>query len=244
MPGSEELGFVTTRSGVLIVIDTGYLNLWSHDRSPKMPPGVLRTEADTVRANSFVDLQIVGPDWQRAGAMLGMSWHPGYVYDQPPANQKLKSKLDEVTRTNQLDAHFDVISPRIPHRQRVAAAVEYGKGAGEMQFHGIWAVAVSGVPILHPLRVLGLRAEAPDSDRWKRVYVECNPGARIAKTEKVGVVGVDYARLLIADVDVLGEWQHEVSRDRMADFVFWGRDAERAASAVGADRLGEPNLAG
>lgn len=53
----------------------------------------------------------------------------------------------------------------------------------------------------------------------------------------MGLVAVDYARLLIADVDALGVWQHEESLDGMADYVFWGRDAEQAASAVNAPRL-------
>jgi hypothetical protein len=37
----EQIGMVTTRSGVLILIDTGYLKLWSHERTPEMPEGFL-----------------------------------------------------------------------------------------------------------------------------------------------------------------------------------------------------------
>ena len=233
----EELGFVTSRCGILVVIDTGYLNLWSHDRTPTIPPGMLSSDADTERAHLFVDLHISGADAERAGTLLGMSWHPCYIYDQPPDYAHVQSKLDQLKREHKLDAHFEVIRPRISHRQRVAAALEYGKGAGELQLHGIWAVAVSGVPTLKTLRVLGLRAEAPHGDRWNRVLVECRPDSQIVRSEKVGDVGVDYARLMVADVDVLGAWQHDESRDGMADYVFWGRDAEQAATAVGADRL-------
>jgi len=239
MPRVEELGIVTTRSGVLMVIDTGYLNLWSHDRPPFMPPGVLATDEAAERANSFVDLRIVGSDSERAGTLLGMSWHPSYVYDQPPDHAELEGKLEKLTQKHKLDAHLEVIHPRVPHRERVAAALEYGRGAGEVQYHGIWAAAVSGAPKLTQLRVLGVRADEPNADRWERVLVECRAAARIANSAKIGVVGVDYARLLIADVDVLGEWQHEESRDGLADFVFWGRDAEQVAFAVAAPLLGE-----
>jgi hypothetical protein len=51
-------------------------------------------------------------------------------------------------------------------------------------------------------------------------------------------VGVDYARLLIADVDAISSWQHQESLDGLADFVFWGRDAELAAQKLNAPRTG------
>ena len=69
-PNVQHLGVVTTRSGVLILIDTGYLRLWSHDRTPEMPEGVLSDEEVTARANSFVDLHIVGADAERAGSFF------------------------------------------------------------------------------------------------------------------------------------------------------------------------------
>jgi hypothetical protein len=236
MPQAEEIGVVTSRSGTLIVIDTGYLNLWSHDRPPVLPTGSLETDEQTDRANLFIDLHIVGQDAERAGVLLDMSWHPSYVYDQPPDHPELQSKLDELVRKHKLDAHFEVISPRIPHRRRVDLALQHGKGAGEVQFHGIWTTVVGGVPTSLALRVLGVRAGA-DTDRWKRVVIECLPNVQPARSERVGFVGVDYARLLIADVDALAGWKHEESCDGMADYVFWGRDAERTASA-----LNVPNL--
>jgi hypothetical protein len=234
----EQLGVVTSRTGVLVLIDTGYLNLWSHDRTPVMPEDVLDVEL-TANTNSWVDLKIVGADAERAGRLLEMSSHPLYVFDQPPDHPELQAKLEKLVHEQGMDARFEVISPRIPHRQRVDLTLAYGKGAGEIQFHGIWAVAVSGVPTLRPLRVLGKRCAAPDSDCWSQITVECRPNSRIALSEKLGVVGVDYARILIADVDALGLWKHEESLDGLADYVFWGRDAERVASAVKAPRLNE-----
>ncbi|WP_221312786.1 hypothetical protein [Granulicella aggregans] len=234
----EELGIVTSRSGILLLIDTGYLRLWSHDRVPEMPDGVLSDDGATATANTFVDLRIVGADAERVGQLLGMSWNPFYVYDQPPTNLELRNKLDSFVREQKLDARFEVVNPRISHRQRVDLAIKQGKGAGEIQFHGVWAAAVSGVPTATPLRVVGERGDEQNPDRWRRVIVECQPGKRYVQSHEVGLVGVDYARILIADVDVLGGWKHEESLDGMADFLFWGRDAERIAATLHAPRVG------
>ena len=49
----EQIGVVTTRSGVLIVIDTGYPNLWSHNQRPVLPDGVLDSEEATAQLRDF-----------------------------------------------------------------------------------------------------------------------------------------------------------------------------------------------
>jgi hypothetical protein len=237
MSSLEQIGTVTTRSGGLIVLDTGYLNIWSHSRPPLLPVGSLSTEDQTRNANSFVDLRLIGSDAERAGQLLDMSWNPLFVYYQPPDHAELEDKLQEVVRKHHLDARFEVISPRIPHRKRIDQALEYGGGAGEIQFHGVWAAVVAGVPVGESLQVLGERMPPPDQFNWKRVWVRCNPRSFIGRSEKVGHVGVDYARLLIADFDVLGAWHHEDSLDGLADFVFWGSDAEQAARFLNAETL-------
>jgi hypothetical protein len=204
-----------------------------------MPEGVLDDEEATDRANSFVDLQILGKDAERAGRLLEMSWNPFYVFDQPPEHPELQEKLNKVVREHNLDARFEMIRPRIPHRQRLELAIKHGNGAGEVQFHGIWAVAVSGVPTEQLLRVLGQRSEPPNADKWRQIVVECRPNRELGESQMVGFVAVDYARMLIADVDVLGIWKHERSLDGLADFVFWGRDAKQIASAVRAAQIGD-----
>lgn len=52
------------------------------------------------------------------------------------------------------------------------------------------------------------------------------------------VVGVDWARLIFADLDALSSWQHADSIDGLADVAFWGRDADEAARALDAPMLG------
>jgi len=123
MASLEQIGTVTTRSGGLIVIDTGYLGIWSHSAPPLLPEGSLDTKEQTSRANSFVDLRLVGSDAERAGQLLDMSWNPLFVYDQPVAHPELEQKLREVVRKHDRDARFEVISPRIPHRRRINQAV-------------------------------------------------------------------------------------------------------------------------
>lgn len=202
-----------------------------------MPEGILPPEL-MAKADSAGDLRIVGTDAEHAGRMLDLSSHPLYLFDRPDFYE-LQTGLGNLVREHKLDARLEVISPRVSHRERVDLALAYGKGAGEFQFHGIWAAAVSGVPTSRPLRVLGTRCTEPDSDCWSRITVECRSSAPIAQSAKVGSVGVDYARILIADVDALGLWKHDESLDRLADYVFWGRDAERVASATNAPRLAD-----
>jgi hypothetical protein len=240
MPDREQLGFVTCPSGVLIVIDTGYLGIWSHNRAPILPDGALETDEARAGANTFVDLRVAGADAEQAGRMLDMSSHPLFIYDQPPDHPELDKKLADLVSKHGLDAHFEVISPRIPHRQRVNQAIQQGDGAGEILFHGVWAAVVGDVPTSIPLAVFGQRLGRQEKERWEKVLIECRPQTPIARSERVGSVGVDYARLLVADVDALGAWQHEKSLDGLADYVFWGREAEQVAHALNAPRLG-PN---
>lgn len=203
-----------------------------------MPDGGLGDRESTAKANSFVDYHLVGKDAERAGQLLDMSWHPLYVYDQPPINPEFETKLETLILKRHLDVTLEVISPRIPHRRRVDLALQHGRGAGEVQFHGIWAVAVSGVPTNQPLQVFGERCEEPNAERWRRVIVQCRPDQQVSKSLEVGVIAVDYARILIADIDALGIWKHDESLDGSADYVFWGRDAKLVAAAVNASTTG------
>jgi hypothetical protein len=107
---------------------------------------------------------------------------------------------------------------------------------------------VAGLPRDRALRVVGERMPAGDyEDRWRWVAVECRPGAAVARSEPAGPAGgataapvtvaVYNARLLLADADALGHWEHHAPLDGLADYVFWGPDAEAAARATGAGNL-------
>jgi hypothetical protein len=215
----ESLGEVTAPSGVLLIIDTGYLNLWCHDRPPVLPEGVLSNAQATARANTFVDVRVDGPDAVEAGKAFDRSWNPLYVFDASPESVgpggKLTQAFAEIVSARSLRARL-VPQSLIPHRRRVDLALEYGSGAGEVQFHGLWA-AVIAVPNDRALPVMGVRIVDGDfAGRWQRVWVECGNG-RVARSEMAGHVMVDWARLMVADVDGLGEWKHDEPLDGRAD---------------------------
>ena len=105
---------------------------------------------------------------------------------------------------------------------------------------GIEGVAIPELPRDRPLPVFGVRLEGGEfKGLWQAVFVEIQPGVEAARTLEIGSVVVDTARLVLADADALGSWVHDEPIDGLADFVFWGRDAEAAAAATGAPARGE-----
>jgi len=93
-------------------------------------------------------------------------------------------------------------------------------------------VKVSGVPRDRRLPVIGERCDGG----WAWVGVVCSD-AEVARSEPVGEIVVDFARLMFCDESNDQKWVHEDSIDGLADFVFWGRDAEELAAAIGAPGL-------
>lgn len=236
----ECLGKVTVPSGTVIVIDTGLLMLWCHDRPPSIQDG--DAPDDVVRAaNSSVDFRIEGPDADRAGRHFDRQPHPGYLFDIPAHGvEQLEQSFAECVGQSNLDARLTRLSARVTHRQRVDLATAYGNGAGEVFFQGITAPVVAAVPHDRALAVLGERMPpGPYEDRWRRVWLECLPNSQVAETILIGHAAVDEARLMVADVDALGAWQHETPLDGLADYVFWGRDAATVADLTEAPQLAE-----
>jgi hypothetical protein len=101
-----------------------------------------------------------------------------------------------------------------------------------------WVVKVS-VPADRELRVVGKRLGTDDvAEYWDSVAVEVGD-APTTREEMVGEVTVDFARILMIDRVGFAAWEHEQSLDGKADFVFWGRDAEALAHALGAPAIAE-----
>jgi hypothetical protein len=126
--------------------------------------------------------------------------------------------------------------------------VRVSPGAAEALFHGMNVIACEGLPRDRVLEVKGVRMPAgtPGGMRWSQVWLELSSSPP-ARSEQVGVVAVDRARLMFADADVLGQWQHDEPLDGKVDVVFWGRGAAGIARKLGASRLdlpGEPNVYG
>jgi hypothetical protein len=105
----------------------------------------------------------------------------------------------------------------------------------------MWAPAAGEVPVSSSIAVMGERMPPGQyEDRWRRVWLEVRPG-EVATSREVGHVLVDEARLLVVDADALGQWKDDEAPAGLADFVFWGRDAEAVAEEVGARPVGNPN---
>jgi len=227
----EQVGSVSCPTGVLLILDGGLAWMWSHTRPPLLadcPEVIGATENDR-------DLIIRGPDAHAAGRAFDRSNNPIYIYDQSADRvDALVEAFNELVTSLKLNAVLDVLPERISHRRRVDLVLVSNGGMGAVEFHGMWAVAVSGVPHDRSLPIMGERMPAgPDEGCWRRVWIELREG-ETASTRRIGHVLVDEARLMTIDADVLADWDDLNSRDGKADVVFWGRDAAAVAAEVGA----------
>ena len=242
-PLAEVMGQVTVPSGLVFIVDTGLLNFWCHDRPPLMPEGA--ADDDVVEsANAGADFRIEGHDAEEAGRAFDRQWNPHYLFDIPSHGvDQIHASFAECVQTQRLDAHLVPLDSRMPHRVRVDEAIAYGDGAGEVMFQGVSAIVVAGVPTDRPLTVMGARMppDGPDAGRWRSVWLECAPGAEVRDSQLVSHVVADHARLMFADIEALGHWEHERPLDGCADCIFWGRDAEQVAQATDANDLGDDN---
>ncbi|MDB4952861.1 MAG: hypothetical protein JWO36_430 [Myxococcales bacterium] len=211
--------------------------MWSHDRAPIMTAGIL-SETGTIAANKSVDAAILGGDAEQVGRQLGRQWNPRFVYDIPRAHAKeLSKRVKQIAKSHSLDARLEILRKRVPHRTRAEHALAIGKGAGEVQFHGIWAAVVGEVP-RGELRVVGelMPEGSPDAKRLRRISIAVREGVT-ARSEQFGCAMVDWARLMIVDLDAIDLWEHEQSLDGLADFAFWGADAAELAKRFDAVEL-------
>jgi hypothetical protein len=215
----------------------GLLWQWKHDRAPRLEGWEPYYEQLAESDAESVDYRAEGPDAVAAAA----HWEAGpspFVHDRPPTAE-FQARLAEKTRETGLDATFVRLPERIAHRRRVDDALEWGAGAGVVFTSGIDSIAVAGLPRDRPLRVTGERMGGEEyADLLRSVVVEVADGPP-ARVEQIGEVAVDEARLIVADVDALGEWRHVEALDGRADFVFWGRDAPAVAERHAAPELEE-----
>ncbi|WP_053849254.1 hypothetical protein [Streptomyces sp. NRRL B-24085] len=241
-----ELGEIRCPSGTMVVIDGGHLGLWSGERSPaEIDPALLGIEdaalADDVRAS--VDFVVVGPD--ASAAARSFDRQPGVMLHDIPASgaAELGARFEEHCLAAGLDARLEALPGREPHARRVRRTAAEG-GGGFLMF-GVPVVVVGGVPRDRPLPVLASRVDFGDGvgPRWAEVAVRMGD-APVESSVELGVVGVDWARVLFGDADALDAWQHEEPVDGLADVAFWGASADAAAATFAAPELGEPGEEG
>jgi hypothetical protein len=247
--GGIVLGHVTVPSGIVLLIDGGMLGAWSHDRRPALDER--QWGAHLARAaNTAVDLVARGGDAIAAVRLFNRaSGRPPYVFDVPQAAvDETVREFAAVAEEHELDARLEPAPERVPHRRRAAHLLEVTPGVVQVPFCGMWAVACEGVPARARLAVAGRRmAEGTGHEAaWQSVWLEISD-AEVADSLLAASVLVDRARLMFADVDAVGSWKETESLDGLVDVVFWGRDAETAATEAGAAPLafdGEPQVYG
>jgi hypothetical protein len=234
----EELGSVTTPTGELVLVDFGCLRMWSGESKPTLDPDDVG-EGVAAIANAAVDLEIVGDSPVAAGRATGLAAVIGrYVFD---ISADKADEMCAVVVARAAEHGFTVqVKPiaRMPHRTRVARLLDDSPTGTEVLFGGPGAVAVRGLPAGRPLRVCGVRMpdDSPDRGRWHSVWVEVDEQSP-ARTEDIGYVFVDEARLAFAASDALTAWRTDGPVDGLADLAFWGRDAPVLVERTGAGVL-------
>lgn len=222
----ELLGTASFPSGDLLLIDFGLLRLWSGEQPPVFPEGCASPRVEEL-ANTAVDYEITGRQAREAAARANLAVIRGrYAFDVPPTGPSI---ADAVAGTG-LDATVTPIE-RMPHHNRVMTLLDEDPDGVIVPFHGIWSVAVRGVPT-GPLRVLGERT----GDFWNSVWAECAPGEPV-KSVEAGFVLVDRARLMFADPTALNHWVSDEPANGLFDLAFWGRDADKAAESLDASKV-------
>ncbi|ONI78592.1 hypothetical protein ALI144C_27625 [Actinosynnema sp. ALI-1.44] len=234
------LGQITCPSGHLVVADGGYLGAWSGDRSPAEIDPVLLEIDDPRLVKEIVgavDFTIAGPDAEAAAAaydrQAGVS-----LYDIPMSHvPDLPRQFAEFCHDEGFDARVEPQPERVPHRERVRRS--NARGDGGFIIFGVPVVTVSGLPTDRPLPVEATKHDYGEHGvRLKDITVRVGEEP-VTRSEFLGRVGVDWARLAFADADALGAWRHLKPVDGKADVAFWGLDAEEAAAAHEAGLLPE-----
>ncbi|MFE6360328.1 hypothetical protein ACFVP3_10035 [Streptomyces sp. NPDC057806] len=241
MAKTFELGTINCPSGTLVIIDGGYLGLWSGDRSPAdIDPASLGIEDPAMAADvaSAVDFAVTGPD--AVAAVRTFDRQPGSGLHDIPASRaaEFEATFDGHCRNTGLDARLEALPVRETHAHRARRTA--AEGGGSFAIFGVPVVAVGGVPGSRHLPVLATQVDHGDGagPRWAEISVRMREG-QVASSVSLGDVGVDWARVLFGDVDALNSWQHDEPVDGLADVAFWGAAADEAAAAFAAPELGE-----
>lgn len=224
-----------TGSGDLLLLDFGLLRLWSADRPPVLEEGVAEPEV-VEAANAAGDYEIVGPDAAAVAGLVDLAAVKGrFGFDLPQAGAAhLRDAVAAICAREGLRAEVAPVD-RMSHLERLGRLLAASPGGAEVPFHGMWGVAVRGLPTGRALPVLGQRMDpaGPDAGRWRSVWVQCGDATAVDAME-AGHVLVDEARLLFADPQALGGWRTNEPVDGLADVVFWGRDEAAIAERSGA----------
>ncbi|WP_395358262.1 hypothetical protein ACHGLA_01030 [Streptomyces sp. YH02] len=242
MEETFELGTVSCPSGNLLLIDGGYLGLWSGERSPAdIEPASLGIDDPATAADLLgaIDFAVTGTD--ASEAVRTFDRQPGSRLHDIPASQaaECEAAFDEHCRTAGLDARLEALPVREPHAHRARRTA--AEGGGSFMMFGVPVVVMGGVPRSQRLPVLATRAGDGNGAwaPWSEMAIRMREG-QVQTSVSLGDIGVDWARVFFGDADALSAWQHDEPVDGLADVAFWGAAADEAATAFAAPALGEP----
>jgi len=205
-----ELGVVTVPSGIVVVTDMGYPGSWSGSAPPSHVPDQI-TDPD-LRASiaAAQDFRLVGRDAEAAAKEVGLQ-SLTYVYDIPRLGvATIAARYEEAIKRHGFDAKLEPESSRISHRERARRAA--AAGGADFIIDGVWSVAVGGLPNSGPLKVLGRRHDYGEGvgPRWSDITIALAEDQTSISRARLGIVGVDWARMIAIDVDALGSWYTSV----------------------------------
>jgi hypothetical protein len=213
------LGEVTCPSGQLVIMDGGYLGMWSGQRVPDD------------EEHPATDFDVIGPDAEAAAESFNRQTGTR-LYDIPAHGvAEFVATFDEHCREHGHDASLRAFEQQVPHRERVGYAI----ATREPGF------LIMGVPVL-AIEVPAGRAlpvtAVPGEHGWKSMRIGFSDEP-VAESWVFWEIGVDHARFVFGDAEALGSWEHDRPIDGRADLVFWGRDQEQVAAEFDAPRLGD-----
>lgn len=225
------LGEVTCPSGQLVIMDGGYLELWSGEQTPDQEEHAV---LELAGVGPVTDLEIVGPDAEAAAESFDRQTGTR-LYDVPVRGvADFTEMFARHCKKHRFTASLRPFERQVPHRERVRHAVT----ARQPGF------IVMGVPVLaieaptdRPLRVTAV----PGEFGWESMRIELS-AEPVADSWEFWSLGVDNARFVFADADALSSWEHILPLDGLADLVLWGADEDRVAAELGAPRINDPDL--
>lgn len=234
---TQNLGEITCPSGVLVIIDMGYMRFWSGRRDPVPPVEEFTDPKTRARVTSSADYVIAGRDAAAVARMADFQ-NGIFVYDLPSdATDKVAAKVAQLASEHELDAHLEREARRIPHRERAQRVADLG--GGDFVMEGPWVGVVGALPNRR-LTVRGRRQDYGGNvgARWAEVSIEVSQ-KRVESSVQVGYVAVDYGLILLGDADALGSWRHFEPLDGLYDVAFWGVAGEAVSGDLATPPLAE-----
>jgi hypothetical protein len=218
-----------------VIVDMGYMELWSGRHEPVPRLDEIDDPEDKARAASRGDYFIAGKDAAEVARIADYSsFH--FFYDRSPKGiDTIAAEIATLAHKNGLDAHLEREPRQIPHRERAQRVADLG--GGDFGMEGPWVGAVGTLPN-KPLTVRGRRQDYRGNVgvRWADVSIEVSQEP-VESSHRAGDVAVDHGLILLGDAEALGAWRHFEPLDGLYDVAFWGVIGEAVSGTLAAPPL-------